>query len=229
VDTDYLEAMIKEPAVQIITAGRKGEPVLEEDGYGLFTRRLIHGLSGLADTDQNGIITGQELATWLESRVIRDSRNRQHPQYSRLDGEGQFVFVVPRGEERPQPASPLNLEVELRRLTEEVERLRRERASVDEKRKLEVQRETLLAEKQKLEQASVERAEPQPQVKNGKIKEHIKLARSYREQGNYSTAFSELEKARVIDPSNKEVQAEIESTKKACNAEKRLGNTGLSC
>ena len=194
VDVSYLEAMTKEPAVQIMTAGRKGEPVLEEQGHGLFTRRLIQGLTGLADTDQNGIITAQELATWLEARVIGDSRNRQHPQYSRLYGEGQFVFVVPRKEELPV-------------------------ASTAEKPKQEATR----------EQASAKRPEPQSQVVNEKIKEQIKLAKSYRDQGNYSAALSELERARTIDPTNKDIQAEIEITSRACNAEKRLGNTGLSC
>jgi hypothetical protein len=104
-DVAYLEAMTREPAVQIITAGRKGEQVLEDEGHGLFTRRVIQGLTGLADMDQNGIITAQELATWLETRVIRDSDNRQHPQYSRLDGEGQFVFVVQQKAETPATAA----------------------------------------------------------------------------------------------------------------------------
>lgn len=156
VDNMYLQVVTKEPAVQIITAGRKGEPVLEEEGHGLFTRRLLQGMTGLADTDQNGIITGQELATWLESRVIRDSQSRQHPQYSRLDGEGQFVFVVPRKQEAPAAAAPddreKKLEEEIKRLALESERLKRERAVFEEQRKLQAEREALLAEKRKLEE-----------------------------------------------------------------------------
>jgi uncharacterized caspase-like protein len=156
VDALYLEAVTQEPAVQIITAGRKGEPVLEEEGHGLFTRRLMQGLTGLADIDQNGIITGQELATWLESRVIRDSKNRQHPQYSRLDGEGQFVFVVPRRQEAPVTATvddrEQKIKEELRRLADEAERLKRERAIFEGQRKLQAEREALLAEKRKLEE-----------------------------------------------------------------------------
>ncbi|MBI2175011.1 MAG: caspase family protein [Candidatus Omnitrophica bacterium] len=156
VDSMYLEVVTKEPAVQIITAGRKGEPVLEEEGHGLFTRRLIQGMTGLADTDQNGIITGQELATWLESRVIRDSQSRQHPQYSRLDGEGQFVFLAPRKQQAPASAAPdereKKLEEEIKRLALESERLKRERALFEEQRKLQAEREALLAEKRKLEE-----------------------------------------------------------------------------
>src|SRR2546426_3631609 len=144
VDRFYLDAVTKEPAVQIITAGRKGEQVLEEEGHGLFTRRLLSGLTGLADTDQNGIITAQELATWLESRVVRDSQDRQHPQYSRLDGEGQFVFVVP----GRRPVVTVELD-ERGRFKEEGERFKRERALFEEQRKLQ-------EEKQKIELAKLD-------------------------------------------------------------------------
>jgi uncharacterized caspase-like protein len=143
VDSVYLAAVTREPAVQIITAGRKGEPVLEEEGHGLFTRRLLSGLTGLADTDQNGFITAQELATWLESRVVRDSQDKQHPQYSRLDGEGQFVFVMP---DRQKPATPTiqdereKLKEDLKRLAEEAERFKQERALFEEQRKVQEER-----------------------------------------------------------------------------------------
>src|SRR5262245_12578369 len=129
VDAVYLESVTKEPAVQIITAGRKGEQVSEEEGHGLFTRRMLHGLTGPADTDQNGIVTAQELATWLESRVVRDSQDRQHPQYSRLDGEGQFVFVLP-GRQQPSVAAVSD---ERESFKEEVEKFRQERALEVEK------------------------------------------------------------------------------------------------
>jgi len=145
VDTAYLEAVTREPAVQIITAGRKGEQVLEEEGHGLFTRRLLHGLTGTADTDQNGIITAQELATWLETRVVRDSQDRQHPQYSRLDGEGQFVFVLP----GRQPASVATAQDEREKLRQEAEQLKRERALFEEERRL--QQESRKIELAKLE------------------------------------------------------------------------------
>lgn len=73
------------------------------------------------------------------------------------------------------------------------------------------------------------RPEPESSVKNGRIRDHMKAASRYREQGEYSNAFSELEKARAIDPAHQGVQSEIEITRRACNAEKRLGNIGLRC
>jgi Caspase domain len=93
-DADLLSAL-DEPVVQVLTAGRKGQKAVETEGHGLFTRRLLDGLRGLADRDQRGFVTATQLAAWLTPRVTRDSGGLQHPQYSALDGEGDFVFVLP--------------------------------------------------------------------------------------------------------------------------------------
>jgi TIR domain/Bacterial Ig-like domain (group 2) len=53
-------------------------------------------------------------------------------------------------------------------------------------------------------------------------------AKIFREQGNYGAALAELDKAKAIDASNEDVRTEIEQTRRACNAEKVLGNK-LSC
>lgn len=74
-------------------------------------------------------------------------------------------------------------------------------------------------------------AEP-PAVKSPAITEqakarmaaHMDRARLFREQGNYSAALAELQKAQTIDAANEEVRKEIEQTQRACNAEKVLGN-----
>ena len=57
-----------------------------------------------------------------------------------------------------------------------------------------------------------------------RIVAHIGRAQTYREQGNYAGALAELEKARAIDAANQEIQREIDQTRRACNAEKALGN-----
>jgi hypothetical protein len=49
-------------------------------------------------------------------------------------------------------------------------------------------------------------------------------AKIFREQGNYGAALAELDKAKAIDASNEDVRIEIEQTRRACNAEKVLGN-----
>jgi uncharacterized caspase-like protein len=93
-----IAAALDEPVVQVLTAGRKGQKAVEEEGHGLFTRRLLDGLRGLADREGRGFVTATELAAWLGPRVIRDSGGRQHPQYSALDGEGDFVFLLPKAD-----------------------------------------------------------------------------------------------------------------------------------
>ena len=62
-----------------------------------------------------------------------------------------------------------------------------------------------------------------------KIQEHIKAAGSYRDRGEYSPALAELAKAKSLDPANKALQGELESTTKACLAEQRIVLTNLRC
>jgi hypothetical protein len=66
---------------------------------------------------------------------------------------------------------------------------------------------------------------PVPSEPTGpRVAMHVNRAQSYREQGNYAAALAELEKAKSIDALNEDVRKEIEQTKRACNAEKVLGN-----
>jgi hypothetical protein len=57
-----------------------------------------------------------------------------------------------------------------------------------------------------------------------KLTAYLGRANSLREQGNYAGALAELEKARALDPSDDTVRKEIDQTKRACNAERVLGN-----
>ena len=47
--------------------------------------------------------------------------------------------------------------------------------------------------------------------------------------GGYSPALAELAKAKSLDPANKALQGELESTTKACLAEQRIALTNLRC
>src|SRR5205823_10990663 len=91
----YLAVIARESVVQVLTAGRKGELAIEEGGHGLFTRELLNGLRGLADTEGRGFVTAAQLAAWIEPRVVRDSAGKMTPQYGKLGGEGQFFFLMP--------------------------------------------------------------------------------------------------------------------------------------
>ena len=99
---NYIDKIIKNNARQIITAGGKGEIVIEKSewGHSAFTLNLSRGLrDGNADINSDGYITGNELGMFLEERVTIDSDNLQTPHYGRMTSEeGEFVFIVPDSE-----------------------------------------------------------------------------------------------------------------------------------
>jgi hypothetical protein len=78
-----------------------------------------------------------------------------------------------------------------------------------------------------VEPPEVTPAKPPAQTIN--VGSYLNRAKSYRVQGNYAAALAELEKARAINPSSQELIDEIDATRRACNAEKRLGRDDLTC
>ena len=68
-----------------------------------------------------------------------------------------------------------------------------------------------------------------PPVQSVNVAAYVSRAKGYRVQGNYAAALAELEKARAVNPGSQEVLDEIEATRRACNAEKRLGREDLAC
>ena len=74
-------------------------------------------------------------------------------------------------------------------------------------------------------------SEPQPitppllsEQSKARISAYVTRAKTFREQGNYAAALTELEKAKAMDALNEDVRTEIEQTRRACNAEKVLSN-----
>nr|MBI3613180.1 caspase family protein [Nitrospirota bacterium] len=97
----YLKQITRERGRHVITAGAADQEVIESAqwGHSVFTYFLLKGLNeGLADQDDNGVITSQELYTYLESRVFGEAQQQGHtqtPQMAELSGEkGQFVFFT---------------------------------------------------------------------------------------------------------------------------------------
>ena len=95
--SDYLQKITQYKSRQIISAGGRGEQVIEKSewGHSAFTKNLLSGLrDSKADTDSDGIITAQELGIYLKKKVTIDSDNRQTPKTRNLSSdEGEFVFV----------------------------------------------------------------------------------------------------------------------------------------
>lgn len=95
----YVSQLASLRSRQILTAGGRGEPVIEkaEWGHSAFTYKFLEGLeSGAADNDQDGVITSGEIASYIKTRVPKISGNRQTPQFKNLtNDEGEFIFLRP--------------------------------------------------------------------------------------------------------------------------------------
>jgi len=92
-DLAYLKEITREPVRQVLTAGGKGQEVLDggPNGHSVFTGRLIEVLEQAGD-----FVTANELQAILKERVYTDARARNHsqtPAYGTLYGSGDFVFV----------------------------------------------------------------------------------------------------------------------------------------
>ncbi len=135
----YVSKLASMKSRQILTAGGRGEPVMENDewGHSAFTYKLLEGLeSGSADTDGDGVITSGEIALYIKTRVPKLSGNRQTPQFKNLSNdEGEFIFLSPeraakagvtqsRGAAGGGEEAPDALRQELERLKQENERLK---------------------------------------------------------------------------------------------------------
>jgi hypothetical protein len=90
--TGYLRKVASLRAVQIVTAGGKGEQVQEKEGHGIFTTYFLRALEGEADLDRDGVVTGTELGAYLRPTVSEASQQKQTPLYGRLEGEGEVMF-----------------------------------------------------------------------------------------------------------------------------------------
>lgn len=90
----YLAKIASMRAVQVVTAGGKGELVQEKAGHGLFTSYFLRGINGEADINKDSVVTGTELGAYLRPTVSDASQQAQTPLYGRLEGEGEFLFFV---------------------------------------------------------------------------------------------------------------------------------------
>jgi len=95
---NYINKITKFQSRQVITAGGRGEKVIEkpEWGHSAFTLNLERGLKdGAADINADGYITANELGLFLSEKVTIDSENQQTPIYGRMTSqEGEFIFIL---------------------------------------------------------------------------------------------------------------------------------------
>jgi len=109
-DTEFLLEMTGDPCVYMITAGKAGEEAIEVGGRGIFTGRILRGLDGEADFDKNGVISGTELGQYSRKWVLQEAKQHgrtQTPQFGRIDGEGEIVFITPSKKEEVPIEEPI--------------------------------------------------------------------------------------------------------------------------
>lgn len=101
----FLGDMLQRLARQVITAGKADEVVADGGGpqgqNSLFTGYLIEGLKGGA-ADSNGVLTANELMSYVYKKVGQDARSKQTPHYGHLDGDGDFILRTPNREHLKQ-------------------------------------------------------------------------------------------------------------------------------
>ena len=124
---NYIEKITKNKSRQIITAGGRGEQVIEKSewGHSAFTLNLNRGLKdGNADMNADGYITANELGLFLSQKVTIDSDNQQTPQYGRMTSqEGEFVFVYSENTVINQNVGDKSMEEKLDLLLSKIEKL----------------------------------------------------------------------------------------------------------
>lgn len=95
----YHDKIFRGKSRQIITAGGRDEEVIEkaEWGHSAFTYNLLRGLRDwMADLDNDGFITAEELAIYLKKNVTTDSGNKQTPTVGRFStDQGEIMFLRP--------------------------------------------------------------------------------------------------------------------------------------
>jgi TPR repeat protein len=89
----------KYPGAHAITAGGSGELAWHDPEMGtgsVFYEKIIAGISGIADTEPNGIITAFELASYLRREIQVFTDQLQNPQVgdiSKHGSQGEFFFL----------------------------------------------------------------------------------------------------------------------------------------
>ena len=80
-------------AVQLLTAGDKGEPLSRDQDRSLFVRTLVKGLSGEADLDKNGWLMASEVGQYVKQQIQAQTKGTQHPIFAQMEGDGDTILV----------------------------------------------------------------------------------------------------------------------------------------
>ncbi len=250
-DLAYMKEITKERVRQVLTAGSKGQEVLDggRNGHSVFTGRLIEILEAAGD-----YITANEIQSIIKEKVYGDAIGRglnQKPDFGRLSGSGDFVFI-PNIEQKVQDnkAELARMEAELKRYealeTEAIEYLsdqkqreaEQKRKAAEARLKAEQLRQQQLAEEEKRQQEmTLERSRFDAEQK---LREQEMSKSQKAEEQRLADLKAELAKKRQTAPTTatgslaaaiaevKRLNAEIEGIEAAFNSELATGKTRIS-
>ncbi len=93
--SQYIREKVSLPVREFITAGDENEQVSDQS---VFKQCFLVGVrDGDADLNGDGYITGEELGSYLQERVVNYTSGAQHPQFGKIRDpmldRGDFVFV----------------------------------------------------------------------------------------------------------------------------------------
>ena len=183
-DLAYLRNITKEPARIILTAGQAGEQVLDggnKQGHSVFTARLLEAMRSRGD-----FVTAMQLAGDIKRKVAADAHDRGHtqtPDYARLTGSGDFVFIA--REESPE-ALKAKLDAIERRVSElraqpgsaAYVRLQKEKAELEARRLAAVKREEMHRQRER-EDEDRARAEIKRRAQAAELRRKLAEARAH--------------------------------------------------
>lgn len=94
---DYMQKVSSSRVRVSLVAGMADEEAVEWRGHGLLTSVLLEALGGAADINADGLITSDEIASFVKPNVARiasELGHVQNPQLGRV-GEGEIMFASP--------------------------------------------------------------------------------------------------------------------------------------
>jgi uncharacterized caspase-like protein len=188
-DLAYLKEITRERVRQVLTAGGKGQQVLDSgrNGHSVFTGRLIEILEAKGD-----FVTANEIQAIIREKVSGDARARgynQTPAFDAISGSGDFVFI-PNIEQKVQDskAELARMEAELKDLElsalqakddQKKQEVERQKRVIEARIKAEELKKTQLAEDQsriqqdEQKRAALEASNKEDEAKLAKIKAEL--------------------------------------------------------
>lgn len=80
-------------AVQVLTAGDKGDTLSRDADLSLFVQSLQKAFAGEADIDKNGWLMASEVGDFVSKQLQEKTNGKQHPQFARLQGDGDTILI----------------------------------------------------------------------------------------------------------------------------------------